>query len=253
MTLHKSTSNGRSRNVTPNTPKADNDDSALTCLVYLLQIFGDINSLLKSMQPSTAPQGRVSQPNPLGRHRRKPGSAIEPWVTRCLLTPMRHLAGSSLRSLLIGGCFSASVLSATPSHSTEVLLYKLETQCSRAGAASVNCTVEAINEGKSTLYRHSIGQTIETVRITDDPLTMSLWNPETKSWQSLRNASGRFSTNTVCFNDQDLCVVNPNYLNSVRQDNAAKMAGRDLVRVHFGSDGRIDASCYDAGCEVVKR
>jgi hypothetical protein len=166
---------------------------------------------------------------------------------------MRHLASRSLRPLLIGSWFTASVLSATPGHSAEVLLYKLETQCSRAGAAPVNCTVEAINDGKSTRYRHFIGQTIETIRITDDPLTMTLWNPESKSWQTLHNASGRFSTNTVCFNDQDLCVVNPNYLNSVRQDNAAKMAGRDLVRVHFGSDGRIDASCYDAGCEVVKR
>ncbi len=195
----------------------------------------------------------LPQPIPLDRRRREPDSAIKSWLMLRVLAPMRHRVGSSLRPLLIGGWFTASLLSATPGHSAEVLLYKLETQCSRSGAAPVNCTVEAINEGKSTRYRHLIGQTIETVRITDDPLTMTLWNPETKSWQSLHNASGRFSTNTVCFNDQDLCVINPNYLNSVRQDNAAKMAGRDLVRVHFGSDGRIDASCYDAGCEVVKR
>jgi hypothetical protein len=22
------------------------------------------------------------------------------------------------------------------------------------------------------------------------------------------------------------------------------------VKVHFGADGRVDASCYDAGCQV---
>jgi hypothetical protein len=46
-------------------------------------------------------------------------------------------------------------------------------------------------------------------------------------------------------------VVNPNYLNSVRQDRAAAMASRDLVKVHFGADGRINATCYDDGCEVT--
>ena len=196
----------------------------------------------------TAPQGI-----PLDRHHREPGSAISLWLTSRVVASLRHLASGTIRPLLIGSCFPASLLSVAPGHSAEVMLYTLETQCSRAAAAPVNCTVEAINEGKSTRYRHRIGQTIETVRITDDPLTMTLWNPETKRWQFLRNASGRFSTNTVCFNDQDLCVINPNYLNSVRQDNPAKMAGRDLVRVHFGSDGRIDASCFDAGCELVKR
>jgi hypothetical protein len=25
------------------------------------------------------------------------------------------------------------------------------------------------------------------------------------------------------------------------------------VKVHFGADGRINASCYDDGCEVTQR
>jgi hypothetical protein len=211
-------------------------------------LYGEVNSFPEFMLQPTAPQGI-----PLDRHHREPSSVISLWLTSRVLASLRHLASGSIKPLLISSWFTASLLNAAPGHSAEVTLYTLETQCSRAGAAPVNCTVEAINEGQSTRYRHRIGQTIETVRITDDPLTMTLWNPETKRWQSLHNASGRFSTNTVCFNDQDLCVINPNYLNSVRQDNPAKMAGRDLVRVHFGSDGRIDASCYDAGCEVVKR
>ena len=158
----------------------------------------------------------------------------------------------AFKPLMVAGCFSSLLIGSSPGHGAEVVLYKLETQCTQGGGASLNCMVEAVNEGASTRYRHHIGKVIETVRITDDPLTMTIWKPEARQWQSLHNASGRFSTNTVCFNDQQLCVINPNYLNSVRQDNPTRLAGRDLVRVHFGADGRIDASCYDAGCELVK-
>ncbi len=172
-----------------------------------------------------------------------------PWISGAVQT----MASGAIRPVLLAGWLTAALMTATPGRSAEVLLYKLETQCIQASSAAVNCMVEALNEGKSTRYRHHIGQTIKTVRITDEPLTMTLWKPETRSWVSLRNASGRFSTNTVCFNDQELCVINPNYLNSVRQDNPTRMAGRDLVMVHFGADGRLDASCYDAGCDVVKR
>jgi hypothetical protein len=155
---------------------------------------------------------------------------------------------------------SATPAKATPAAPTtaapapaEAILYKLATTCSLAGAAPVSCTVEAINQGANTLYRHRIGSLTETIRITDDPVTMSIWKAGDKEWRQLRNAAARFSTNTICFNDRDLCVINPNYLNSVRQDDpTARLKGRDLVRVHFGPDGRVDASCYDAGCELVK-
>jgi hypothetical protein len=110
--------------------------------------------------------------------------------------------------------------------------------------------VEAVNENGATLYRHRIGAQIQTIRITDKPVRMALWDNSAKQWRALKRASARFSTNTVCFNGQELCVVNPNYLNSVREDNVAAMSGRDLVKVNFGSDGRINASCYDDGCEV---
>ena len=79
------------------------------------------------------------------------------------------------------------------------------------------------------------------------------FSPASAPEKPLRQASVRFSTNTVCFDGRMLCIVNPNYLNSVRQSNPLQMQGRDLVRVHFGGDGRIDASCYDEGCEVSLR
>ncbi|MEB3200654.1 MAG: hypothetical protein VKK62_09035 [Synechococcaceae cyanobacterium] len=129
-------------------------------------------------------------------------------------------------------------------------LYSLVTNCSVRGGAVLPCTVEAINEGGATLYRHRMGQSIETVRITDQPSLMSLWDASSRSWQPLRNASVLFSSNTLCFNDKDLCVVNPNYLNSLLQDRP-DLRGRDLVRARFASNGRVEILCYDSGCDLV--
>ncbi|MEA5392604.1 hypothetical protein VB738_15175 [Cyanobium gracile UHCC 0139] len=132
------------------------------------------------------------------------------------------------------------------------VLYRLSTQCALQGAAPVPCTVEAVDSGGATLYRHRIGTSVETVRITAEPVTMAIWAHDARNWRPLRGASARFSTNTVCFNGKDLCVVNPNYLNSVREDRAnTRLQGRDLVMVHFGSDGRVDASCYDDACALL--
>ncbi len=161
---------------------------------------------------------------------------------------MRH------RSLCLsrGGLISALSLAALalPLPSRSEVLYTLKTQCSLRGAAPVACTVEAVDESGATLYRHRIGSQIETIRISDRPVRMAQWDHTAKKWRSLNRASARFSSNTVCFNGKELCVVNPNYLNSVREDNVAATTGRDLVRVNFGADGRINASCYDDGCEV---
>ena len=150
-----------------------------------------------------------------------------------------------LALLLAGGA-----LVATASPGRAETLYKLETRCSLAGAPAQPCTVEAVNEGGATIYRHTIGTTTKTIRITDQPTRIEVLQAGGKQWKSATSASARFSTNTVCFNGTDLCVVNTNYLNSVRESRPEQMAGRDLVKVHFGADGRVDASCYDAGCGV---
>ena len=157
---------------------------------------------------------------------------------------------------LAAGFAAAAALAAVPApaaaqtQTPPQVLYTLQTRCSLNGAAAVPCTVEALNEGKATLYRHTIGRNVETIRITDAPVRMQRLEAGSKRWSSLTWAAARFSSNTVCFNTRELCVVNPNYLNSVQQQSSAAMAGRDLVKVHFGADGRIDATCYDNGCEV---
>jgi len=158
-----------------------------------------------------------------------------------------------LGSVVLLGSLTPLPLQAAAPAPGPSLLYRLATTCAVAGAPPVNCSVEAVDEGSSTLYRHTIGKDIQIVRITDDPVSMTLWNGSTKKWESLRNASARFSANTVCFNDRDLCVINPNYLNSVRQEDLkGRFRGRDLIKVHFDAAGRIDASCYDDACALVK-
>jgi hypothetical protein len=154
--------------------------------------------------------------------------------------------------VILGSLTPLPLLAAVPAPGPSTL-YRLATTCAVAGAPPVNCDVEAVDEGASTFYRHTIGKDTKIVRITDDPVSMTMWNESAKKWESLRNASARFSANTVCFNDRELCVINPNYLNSIRQDDLqGRFRGRDLIKVHFDAAGRIDASCYDDACALVK-
>jgi hypothetical protein len=146
---------------------------------------------------------------------------------------------------------AATAFAAAPVLAQSGTLYKLNTQCSVKGEAPQACVIEAVNEGNATLYRHIMGKTVETVRVTDAPVRMSIWVDSTKTWKNLDSAAARFSTNTICFNGRDLCAINPNYLNSVREDRPDATAGRDLVKVQFGADGRIDLTCYDDGCKGV--
>lgn len=130
------------------------------------------------------------------------------------------------------------------------VLYTLETKCALQGAAPVACRVESVDEEGATLYRHTIGTTTHTLRISDQPSRLTLWDAGTKTWKPLRNAAVRFSTNTLCLNDRELCVVNPNYLNSLLQERP-DFRGRDLVRAHFAANGRVDIICYDTGCDLL--
>jgi hypothetical protein len=144
----------------------------------------------------------------------------------------------------------ALALTFPPSQAKADVLYTLETNCTLRGGAPVACKVQAVDEEGATLYRHTIGATIHTLRISDQPARLSLWDATSKRWEPLRGAAVRFSTNTLCLNDGELCVVNPNYLNSLLQERA-DFRGRDLVRVRFDSSGRINIVCYDSGCDLL--
>jgi hypothetical protein len=161
-------------------------------------------------------------------------------------------------SLLVpGACLAlglGAAISAPPAQAQSEALYTLETTCAVRGGAAQPCVVEALDEGDFTTYRHRIGNITETIRIAETPVRMDRFEASSNSWLSLSSAAARFSTNTICFNGRDLCVVNANYLNSVREESEDdQLQGRDLVMVHFRADGRIDATCFDTGCEVVRR
>ncbi|MFM7264383.1 MAG: hypothetical protein ACKOZW_02075 [Cyanobium sp.] len=170
---------------------------------------------------------------------------------RC--APLLIAAGGALGALVVGLAtplaLPAAAKAAAPANAPQ-LLYSLETKCSLRGAAPVVCTVEALDEGGITLYRHRIGTSVESVRVSADPSRMEMWDGSSRSWRVLRNAGARFSTNTVCFNDRDLCVVNANYLNSLLEDRP-DLRGRDYVRAHFAANGRVDLICYDGGCDLL--
>lgn len=129
-------------------------------------------------------------------------------------------------------------------------LYTLQTTCSLQGASPAPCLVEAVDVGESTEYRHRIGSTTVVYRIFDEPyVRIEGRNPGSGNWMPVRNAVIHFPDNQLCFNDKALCVVNPNYLNSVREEAGSTLTGRELVGLAFGSHGRVEIVCFDEGCQ----
>jgi hypothetical protein len=142
---------------------------------------------------------------------------------------------------------ASTLLVAGPLHAQS--LYTLESFCSLNGTDAVPCRIEAIDRSDSTEYQHRIGSKEVRFRVSDKPYTrIELWDGSSNSWRSAQNASAFFALNAVCLDGTSFCAINPNYLNSVRQDLGKSVNGRSVLEVHFGKDGRIDASCYDAGC-----
>lgn len=128
-------------------------------------------------------------------------------------------------------------------------LYTLESFCSLNGTDAVPCRIEASNRGNASEYLHLLSNKEVRFRVIDSPYTLvELWDGERKSWRSAHDATAYFEFNALCLDGTSFCVLNPNYLNSVRQDLGRAVNGRSVLKVFFGKDGRIDASCYDAGC-----
>ena len=195
----------------------------------------------------------------MGRLALWPGPTAAPLLTHCTrpaMPPPRCRNRRACAASLLLPCLSpATALSQGEQPIAGQTLYILDTQCSIAGGPAQACRVEAIDAGSTTIYRHRIGAQTILIRITDSPVTMARQDGIGKPWVPLRSVGALFSTNSICFNGRELCVVNPNYLNSVREDrkDLNLLRGRDLVKLHFGPDGRVDASCWDSGCEAVLR
>lgn len=147
------------------------------------------------------------------------------------------------------GTASAAILLVPQGAARAEVLYRLESLCSLNGTEAVPCQIEAINAPDATEYRHALAGREVRFRVVDAPtVRVELWDAAASRWRSARNASAFFALNAVCLDGTSFCAINPNYLNSVRQDLGRAADGRSVLEVHFGADGRIDASCYDTGC-----
>lgn len=165
-------------------------------------------------------------------------------LPRPALRPCSPLA----RRVASAACALSALLASVGPARAQVL-YTLESFCSLNGTEAVPCRIEAINGPQATEYRHALSGREVRFRVVDAPTTrVELWDGERNRWRSARNASAFFALNAVCLDGTSFCAINPNYLNSVRQDLGRAADGRSVLEVHFGDDGRIDASCYDAGC-----
>jgi hypothetical protein len=159
------------------------------------------------------------------------------------LRPPRRGPGR-LPALLTG----TLLLFSAPSVRAETL-YTLESFCSLDGTEAVPCRIEALNDRALTEYRHRIGAREVRFRVADEPHTrVELWDGASQRWRTARNATAYFALNALCLDGTSFCAINPNDLNSVRQSLGRAANGRSVMAVRFGQDGRINASCYDAGC-----
>ena len=130
------------------------------------------------------------------------------------------------------------------------LLYRLETNCSVTDVQN-RCTVEAFDGSSSTVYRTTLkGETI-SFRLIDEPERRGaqLWDGQTRSWVALDELSMDFTSNELCINGQQLCMINPNYFASIRDDHPSLRS--DLIVARFDAkDGRLAAICYSRqACE----
>lgn len=158
---------------------------------------------------------------------------------RCGLRGLPLLVVTIATSL---GAGDASALAQTNSAASP--LYSLQTQCTVHGSEQ-RCQVEAFDGKDATVYRTTINGARTSFRLIDTPGNRSaqLWNSERRSWIALDKLSLDFGTRTLCLNGDALCVVNPNYFASLKQEYPDLRS--DLIVARFdGKTGLLSAICY---------
>lgn len=123
-------------------------------------------------------------------------------------------------------------------------LYTLQTDCAVAGEVG-RCTVEAFDGNRATLYRTTVKGRRISFRLVDqsDLRGAQLWNPKQNAWVGLDRLSLDFATNTLCINGEELCIHNPNYFASLREEYPTLRS--DLIKARFtAKEGRLAAICY---------
>lgn len=107
------------------------------------------------------------------------------------------------------------------------------------------CTVDVSDGKDETVYRVRIQDRTTSFRLIDSPALRGaqLWDDDVKKWVALDRLSLDFRNNQMCINGDQLCLVNPNYFASLRQDYPSLKA--DLIVSRFNvADGRLSSICY---------
>jgi len=148
--------------------------------------------------------------------------------------------------LVLGSLWQAPALRAEE-------LYQLNTTCSAGTSKRFACQVTAVNVDDTTEYRHSFGGRTVAYRVIDSPYVRIEGQKSAGApWSSVKNATINFKTQELCFNSRAFCVNNPTFLADVLVNGGNAIQGRTQVGMVFGSNGRVDVSCFDNGCNRLK-
>lgn len=123
-------------------------------------------------------------------------------------------------------------------------LYRLQTDCSLNGTTQ-RCMVEAFDGRDATVYRTSAKAETLSFRLIDQPerRAAQLWDARSNAWVGLDALSLDFTKNQLCINRQQLCMVNPNFFASIRDDHPNLRS--DLIVARFeAKDGRLAAIAW---------
>ena len=123
-------------------------------------------------------------------------------------------------------------------------LYVLQTNCSVRGKPQ-RCEVEAFDGKNATVYRTSIDGVRTSYRLVDTTgqRGAQLWSNDSRSWVALSKLSLDFDTRTLCLNGDELCIENPNYFASLRQQYPDLRS--DLIVARFDAKtAQLSAICY---------
>jgi hypothetical protein len=142
----------------------------------------------------------------------------------------------------------SSLVNPAQSQNQEKPLYTAETTCLWRGKVD-KCKVVATDTPDATTYRMTVAnQEAMTVRLGDRPLLRAqVWNQSNQSWEGLRQLTVLIPEQVVCFNGQ-LCVHNPNFVNSLLREKPGHRISKKMIRSRFDPQGEILAVCFDEGC-----
>jgi hypothetical protein len=154
---------------------------------------------------------------------------------------MKRVSGLALCGLL-------GLSMSLPALAENTLLYTLKTTC-RVDGKELPCEIQAKDTPDYTVYATRVGNEGKTVRFGDRPsLIGQIWSAETKRWQPLQTISVDVVSKLICY-DKTFCTYNPNFIKSLQENRPGFRQAQQQIRARFDATGRVNAICFDQGCD----